>query len=285
MPDTVDLDAYFQRIGYTGSRQPALDSLRGIYLRHALTIPFENLDPLLRRPVQLDLHSLENKLVHGGRGGYCFEQNLLLGHVLRKLGFHVTDLTARVLWGVSGNLARPRTHMLMQIELNEDGTLVPYIADVGFGGMKLTGPIRLAADIEQATPHEPFRLIGQDHRFVLQALVRDAWTSLYEFDLQPQLLPDYEMANWYVSNHPDSHFVSNLLAALPTADRRYALLNNQLSIHHLGGASEQHLLHDVRELRAVLETTFGITLPGAPDLDTVLGRLVANGPGPAPGQP
>ena len=49
-------------------------------------IAFENLDPLLKRPVKLDAASLEAKLVKGGRGGYCFEQNLLFGHVLRALG-------------------------------------------------------------------------------------------------------------------------------------------------------------------------------------------------------
>ena len=269
MTDSVDLDTYFHRIGYKGSREPNLETLRGIHLQHALTIAFENLDPLLRRPVPLDLQSLERKLVQGGRGGYCFEQNILLSHVLRAIGYHVTSLAARVLWNAPEGTVRARTHMLLQVDL-EDG---PHVADVGFGGLTLTGPLRLAADIEQETPHETFRLIKTDDLFVMQALVRDAWGSLYRFDLQPQLLPDYEVTNWYVSTHPQSHFVNTLVVALPVADGRLALSNNQLTIYRTRHAPEQRTLNSAAELRAVLQDTFRLTLPDAPDLDDVLVRL------------
>ncbi len=275
MADTVDVDAYFQRIGYNGNRQPTLAVLRDVNLRHTLTIPFENLDSLLRRPVNLDLQSLQEKMVRGGRGGYCFEQNLLLGSVLRALGYHVTDLAARVVWNGAAGAVRPRTHMLMQIDLKEDGSTVPYIVDVGFGGMVLTGPVRLAPDIEQPTPHEPFRLTKHEDSFMLQALIREKWSSLYQFDLQPQSLADYEMANWYVSNHPQSPFVTSLMAARLTVDRRYALFNNQLSIHHLRGESEQRTIVSAAELRTLLETTFGLSLPDTPDPATALERIVS----------
>jgi arylamine N-acetyltransferase len=86
----IDLDAYFSRIGHDGNRQPTLENLRAIQLAHTAAIPFENLDPLLRRPVLLDAPALERKIVRGGRGGYCFEQNLLLRHALEGLGLAVT---------------------------------------------------------------------------------------------------------------------------------------------------------------------------------------------------
>jgi N-hydroxyarylamine O-acetyltransferase len=101
---SIDLDAYFQRIGYTGERTPTLATLQAIHLRHATAIPFENLTPLLHQPVRLDFASLQHKLVQSGRGGYCFEQNLLLLAVLRVLGFQVTGLAAR-------------GHMLLRVEL------------------------------------------------------------------------------------------------------------------------------------------------------------------------
>ena len=69
MAGTIDLDDYFRRIGYGGSRAPTLETLRALHLRHALTIPFENLGPFLRRPVRLDLASLQQKLVRDRRGG------------------------------------------------------------------------------------------------------------------------------------------------------------------------------------------------------------------------
>src|SRR5688572_5787925 len=94
----LDLDAYFERIGHRGPRPATLDTLAAIHALHPAAIPFENLDPFLGRPVRLDLPSLERKLVDERRGGYCFEHNLLLAAVLRRLGFAVTGLAARVLW-------------------------------------------------------------------------------------------------------------------------------------------------------------------------------------------
>ncbi len=269
----VDVDAYFRRIGYAGSREPTLDTLRGIHLCHAVSIPFENLDPLLGHTVRLDLPSLDHKLVRSGRGGYCFEQNLLLSHILQTLGFRTVNLAARVLWNAPPGAVRPRSHMLLRVDL-DDG---PYIADVGFGGLTLTAPLRLDTKIEQATPHEMFRLLEADDGFVMEALIQDSWAALYRFDLQPQFLPDYEVASWFVSTHPQSHFVTSLIVARPEAGRRFALSNNQLTVHRAGVAPDRRVLSSVGELRDVLQDTFGLKLPDAPDLDAVLKRLSTQG--------
>lgn len=270
MRTAIDIDAYLQRIGYTGPRTATIETLSAIHLHHPLAIPFENLDPLLKRPVNLDLPALERKMLHEGRGGWCYEQNLLLSYALQSLGFRVTGHAARVMSGAPEGVIRPRTHMLLRVDLAE----VPYIADVGFGGLTLTTPLRLIPDVEQTTAHETFRLLKTDGDFVLQAYVQNTWKSLYSFDLQPQFLPDYELSNWYLSNHPESLFVINLMAARVTADRRYGLFNNKLSIHHLHGNSEQRTLRSSAELRKTLETTFAIRLPDEPRLDSVLGRMI-----------
>ena len=266
---TIDLDSYFNRIGFDGPRTPTLDTLQAIQLKHSETIPFENLNPLMGWPVGLDLESLQRKMVNDGRGGYCFEQNLLLKHALDALGFDVTGLAARVLWNTPDGVVLPRTHMLLLVAL--DGRRC--IVDVGFGGVTLTGPLRLEPDIEQATPHEPFRLISIDDEFVEQVKIGGHWISLYRFNLSEQLLPDYEMANWYLSTHPDSRFVTGLLAARPAPDRRYALLNNQLTIHHRSGGRERRLLTGVADMRETLERSFHLVLPDAPELEAVLARL------------
>ncbi|HEX9924351.1 MAG TPA: arylamine N-acetyltransferase [Anaerolineae bacterium] len=268
---TLDLDAYFQRIGYAGRRTASLDTLQAIVRRHAETIPFENLNPFLRWPVYLDLVSLQQKLVRDGRGGYCFEQNLLLGQVLQALGFQVTNLAARVMWNVPEGVITPRGHMLLRIDLEDQ----PYIVDAGFGGLTLTGALRLETGVEQATPHEPFRLITRGEGFVMEARLRGAWQVLYRFDLQAQLLPDYEVTNWYLSNHPTSHFIHGLMAARPDTGRRYALRNNELAVHYLDGRTERRLLTSAAELRAVLKEQFRITVPAAPELDAAWQRLMA----------
>jgi N-hydroxyarylamine O-acetyltransferase len=266
----LDLDAYFARIGYGGPATPTLETLRTIVAGHAATIPFENLTPLLRQPVLLDSASLQRKLVREGRGGYCFEHNLLLSEVLTTLGFEVTNLAARVRWNIPDEVLRPRSHMVLLVAVEGQ----PYIADVGFGGLTMTGPLALVPELEQQTPHEPFRLRAAGDGDLLQALVGEAWQTLYSFDLQPQLLPDYEVTSWYLSNHPASQFVTTLIAARAEPGRRYALRNTQLAIHQLGAESERRTLATVAELRAALRDLFHIALPDTPELDVALGRIL-----------
>lgn len=270
----IDLDAYFKRIGYEGQRAPSLDTLGAIQLRHAEAIPFENLNPLMGWPVLLDVEPLQQKMVRDGRGGYCFEQNLLLKHALDALGFRVTGLAARVLWNQPEGLVPPRSHMLLLVDLDDRR----YIVDAGFGGVTLTGPLRLEAGIEQATPHEPFRLVEADDEFIEQVKIGDHWVSLYRFNLSEQFLADYEIANWYLSTHPASRFVTGLLAARPAPDRRYGLLNNQLTVHHRNGGKERRLITSAAEMRETLEQAFHIVLPDATELNAVLARLAANAP-------
>lgn len=271
-PDSPDLDAYFDRIRYEGPRSADLATLRSIVAHHARHIPFENLDPFLRRPVELDLSSLQAKLVRGGRGGYCFEQNLLLVHVLRALGYETTGLAARVLWNRPEDLPLPpRGHMLVRVDLDEG----PHLVDVGFGGLTLTGVLRLEADVEQPTPHEPFRLVGVGDDLLMQGHVGDGWMTLYRFGLQEQLQSDYEVTNWYLSNHPESHFVTGLIAARPAEDRRYALGGNRLTVHELGGERKRRTLAGPDELVETLERDFLIDLSGLdrPSLEEKLARL------------
>jgi N-hydroxyarylamine O-acetyltransferase len=272
-----DLDAYLARIGYAGPRAATLDALAEIHRRHPQAIPFENLNPLLRWPVRLDAASLQRKLVRDGRGGYCFEQNLLLRHALQALGFRTRGLAARVLWNMPEGAVTPRGHMLLLVELDEGR----YVADVGFGGLALTGPLRLETAVEQRTPHEPFRLLASGDGFVMQAKVDDSWRALYRFDLQEQLLVDYEVTNWYLSNHPGSHFVTGLIAARPETDRRYALRNHELAVHHLHGETERRALTTVVELRAALEDLFHVTLPRSPEVDATLQGVLARAGQPA----
>lgn len=284
MDAPFDLDAYLARVGHAGDRSPTLETLRAVHLAHAQSVPFENLDPLLRRPVPLDAEALQAKLVRGGRGGWCFEQNGLFRHALHAMGFRTTALIGRVLWNVTtpppGGVTT-RSHMLLRVHLDEGD----YVADVGFGGCTLTAPLRLVPDEAQATPHETFRLApldGTDGReLVLQARLRDEWKPLYRFDLQPQHQLDYEVSSWYLCTNPRSQFLSNLIAARTEPGVRRGLRNNVLTAHRLGGPSESRTLGSADEIREALTTTFGLTLPDSPELEPALARAAAT-PVPAP---
>ena len=43
----VNLNAYFERVGFAGSIAPNLTTLEALHSLHPAAIPFENLDPLL----------------------------------------------------------------------------------------------------------------------------------------------------------------------------------------------------------------------------------------------
>jgi N-hydroxyarylamine O-acetyltransferase len=270
MHDDFDLGAYFERIRYDGPTAARLETLCEIHRLHPQAIAFENLNPLLRWPVPLDARSLQQKLVTQRRGGYCYEHNLLLKHALERIGFKVAGLAARVLWNHPEDAIRPRTHMLLQVDIEDE----LWIADVGFGGLTLTAPLRLVEHTPQSTPHEPFRVTRIDGDYAVQAEVRGAWRTLYRFDLQEQVLPDYEVTSWYLSNHPESHFVRRLIAARTETKRRYALLDNELAVHKLGEETERRKLTSAKELRAVLSETFRIAVPDDVAVDRKLTELV-----------
>jgi N-hydroxyarylamine O-acetyltransferase len=266
---SLDLDAYFARIGYTGPAPATEETLRAIALRHPSAIPFENLSPLLGRPVPLDIPSLQAKLVRERRGGWCFEHNTLLGTALRKLGYDVTGLAARVLWNVPGSVTRPRSHMVLRIDL--DGR--EFIVDAGFGGLTLTAPLRLEAGAEQETPHERVRLVPSGDAFDVEARVRDEWKALYRFDGQRQEIADYEVTSWYLSTSPTSFFLSTLMAARVDGSRRYALRNTDFAVHHADGFTDRRTLTSGAEIRETLERMFGIDVPK--DADAIIDRIAA----------
>ena len=273
MPSDFNLDAYLDRIGYRGPRTATLETLKALHVLHPAAIPFENLNPLVGWPVALDVDSLQAKMIAGGRGGWCFEQNTLFRHALEAMGFSVASLAARVLWNTppDGPIG-PRSHMLLLVNLDS----VPYIADVGFGGNVLTAPLRLEPHTAQATPHELHRLLPLENGFVLEASVNGEWSPFYRFTLEPQFPADYEVSNWYLCHHPSSFFRYLLLGARATPEGRYALRNNQLAIHRNTG-TEKHTLSDAAALRSCLETVFRIQLPDSPELTAALERLIAAG--------
>jgi len=253
---TLDLDAYFKRIGYDGSRTPTLDTLKAIHYAQAVSIPFENLDVLAKRPIRLDPASLQKKLVTEKRGGYCFEVNGLFAAVLRELGFDVTTLIGRVRWMAPEEVDTARSHMLMRVELPEG----PFLADVGFGGLTMTGPIRFETDIEQETPHEPRRLLEHEGGFELQAKIGDGWVPVYRFTLEPHRRTDYEVASWYTSTHPSSIFVQFLIAGRPQEGKWFSLFNREFKIRGLDGKAETRVLDSADEIAEVLDRYFGIAL-------------------------
>jgi len=252
-----DLDAYFARIGYAGSRAPTLETLHAISRAHVSSIPFENLDVLLGRGIDLDPAAVEHKLVHARRGGYCFEQNTHLLHVLRALGYSVVPISARVRIQRPRDFTPARTHVFLRVEL--DGT--SWVADAGVGAMSLTGALRFVLDVEQPTPHEPRRFVHEEGRYFHQVRFGDTWNDVCEFTLEQMPEIDREVGNWYTSMHPRSHFRERLIAARADGDGRITILNRELTFRDRNGRAESRVLPDPDALLAALAEHFGLVFP------------------------
>jgi arylamine N-acetyltransferase len=274
----VDLSAYFDRVGYDGATEPTLDVLQALVTAHTRTIPFENLDPFMGVPVDdLSVDALTDKLVHRRRGGYCYEQNGLMGYVLAELGFQVRRLGGRVVWMNPPDAPVPaQTHTLLAVTF--PGCEGPYLVDVGFGGQTPTSPLRLAIGGTQQTTHEPFRLEDRGDGLVLQAEIRGQWQALYEFTTQTRPLIDLTVGSWYVSTHPSSHFVTGLMVAAVTDDARLNLAGRTLTIHRADG-SEKILLGDAAAVVDALSGRFAIDVADPAGLQARVAALLARQPG------
>jgi N-hydroxyarylamine O-acetyltransferase len=253
------LNSYLARIGLRETIEPNLRTLSALHAAPVDAIPFEGLDPLLRRPINLDIASLQEKLVEARRGGYCFEQNLLFKAALEAIGFKVTGLSARVRWMSSPDTPLgPREHMTLKVDLS-DG---PYLADVGFGVCVMDRPLQFKTDIEQKTAMGTYRLSETGGLFSLSAKQPTGWRTMYVFDLAPQIQSDYELGNWYTSTSPLVPFTSMLVMERVSGDKRYKLVNRNLRIEARDGqVMFERPIGSADELRQVLHETFNVTPP------------------------
>lgn len=147
----------------------------------------------------------------------------------------------------------------------------PYLADVGFGGYILSGPLRMTRDVEQTDAGNAVRLVGSGDDHVLQLRRSTGWGDVYRFDLVPQLPFDYAVSNWWTSTHPTALFVGNLLAERLTPQARYSMFNKQLTTRRADGGMEERKLASADELAEVLTKTLGIELPAS--AETIWARL------------
>lgn len=276
--EQLDLDAYLARIGWAdgGAPEPTEAALRRLHAAHVTTIPFENLEIPLGRPILLDLDSIQSKLVRRPRGGYCYEHVQLFAAVLERLGFGVTGLAARVRMGVDRQ--RPRTHALLRVETAETAaTGRVWLCDVGFGGSPLA-PIEL---VEGATTSEggwSFRLDRArrpdgTEEWALRSLRADGPLDLHGFSLDPQYPVDYVVSNHYISTHPRSPFVNRATVQRAARGIHRGLDGTTFTTTHPDGSK------DVRQVPAgevpeTLARELGVELDAA-DAATLVAWLTA----------
>jgi N-hydroxyarylamine O-acetyltransferase len=260
MTSSIDLDAYLARIAYTGPLAATEACLAGLHEAHLAAIPFENLDVIRGVPIALDPPALMAKLVHAGRGGYCFEHGTLFKAVLDRIGFGTHILLARVRFGADP--VGPRDHMLLKV----DTTGGAFLADVGFGALGLLRPVPLMPDIVTHVPDAVYRLRHEHNHWILEGDVGgDEFSDYYAFTLEPQHPVDIEVANHFIATHPSSIFRRTVTAQRTRAGRRAALRDFKLEIRR-GAAVEVIELADEAARAALLAEEFGLILPAGASL-------------------
>lgn len=216
--ERLDLAAYLARVGATEKA-----TLAELHRAHIAAIPFENLDVRLGRGIAVDLDSVQAKLVHARRGGYCYEHGLLFAAALERLGHPVQRLLARV--GGYTEAPRGRTHMALLV----GGGSERRLADVGFGS-GLLEPIPFEAGGEHRQGGWTFRIRAAGPGWELQERRPDGWGTLYGFADERQYPADVAVANHYTSTFPRSPFVTRIVVTRKDERELCELVDRTLTV-------------------------------------------------------
>ncbi|TDC84394.1 arylamine N-acetyltransferase [Actinomadura sp. 7K507] len=264
--DLIDMPAYLKRIGYDGDPAPTPETLRALHRGHTTSIPFENLEIMLGRPVDLSLDAVQSKLVERPRGGYCFEHNRLFAAVLERLGYEVTALAGRVTMGADKVL--PATHALLLVRPpGRSGDEPAWLCDVGFGAGPLE-PLRFRDGEEVEQDGWRFRL--QKGRPVptwtpatagweLRQLLPEGWVQRHTFALNETFRIDFEVLNHYVSTSPRSPFTRRPFTQKFSSNAHRVLDGTKLTTTRPDGTTETRTLLP-EELPETLASHFDIVL-------------------------
>lgn len=248
------IDDYLARIGFNGELSNSIECLTQIMRCQLYTIPFENLDVQAGKIVSLVPEDIVNKIVYGGRGGYCYEVNGLFTMALTAIGFDYKIIGARPMFYPQ---RRPKTHMVLLVTVNNE----QWLCDTGFGSFGLRAPIGLHhANEAIVQDNETFLLkLNEQREHVLSAKVKGEWANQFGFDLYPMEWIDFLPANYFNSTHPDAVFVQRYLVMQQRPDGRTLLSGNQLK--YLSNGAETVREIEVAELDDVLWHEFKLRRP------------------------
>ncbi|MNI31947.1 Arylamine N-acetyltransferase [compost metagenome] len=250
-----EVRAYLDRIGYEGPLDGSVQALVQLQECHLHSVPYENLDILIRKPLSLEIEDLMDKIVVRRRGGYCFELNALFGWLLRELGYPVTDLMSRF-WRDASDLPPKRRHQVLKVEA--EGAF--YLCDVGVGGIVPRQPIQLVEGLEHQQGDECYRLERDDYYgWFLCELKRGQWNRLYSFTEEPQLPKDYITTTFWCENAPDSIFTKDAIVAIRTKAGRNTLAGKEFRIFTAAGV-QVFTPETTEAYNEALSTYFGIRM-------------------------
>ncbi|GAB4568339.1 MAG: arylamine N-acetyltransferase [Haliangiales bacterium] len=253
----LDIDAYLERIGYAGEREPSASALAALQRQHLYQVPFENLDIHFGRRIVLDLEALFDKVVRRRRGGFCYELNGLFAALLRALGYDVTLLSAQV-FGDDGALGPEHDHLALAVRC--EGR---WLVDVGFGEAFLE-PLSLM-DLASAEPQVQGRAAHQlrlDGDRVVYA-ARDGegrYRDQYVFMDKPRALSEFDEMCAYQQDSPESVFTQKRLCTRALPPDGQMTLRDRVLITTTDGERVERPIADVHAWHEALRVHFDIVL-------------------------
>lgn len=255
----MNVSAYLQRIHYAGDLKPNFKTLFALHLAHLHSVPFENLDIHLGRPIALDLETLFDKIVTRRRGGFCYELNGLFASLLSNLGFVVTYLSASDALD-NGEFGPEFDHLTLMVQEPSDAN-ARWLVDVGWGDT-FREPLRLNDFGEQKQRHHVYRISDEDGYYLLwQRNDNDQWERHYRFTLQPRNYMDFAEMCLYHQSSPESLFVQKRICTMATVDGRITLDNSRF-ITTVSGQRHEQLIGDEHTYQQILKDHFGIAIDG-----------------------
>ncbi|XP_006009854.1 arylamine N-acetyltransferase, pineal gland isozyme NAT-10-like isoform X1 [Latimeria chalumnae] len=260
----MNVSSYLARIGYEGSTDPSLETLRKIHTHHLLSVPFESLSIHCGEKITLDLLLLHEKIVKRRRGGFCCELNGLFSWLLKELGYEVTMFSGQVRNRFTQLYGPPNDHLVMLVDL--DGQ--QWLCDIGFGSGFRT-PLLLKAGLEQPQPNGNFRLCQDGGTWILESRLEDLagkasseWLSIYKFTLEECQLEDFVHMCEYHQTSPSSVFFCKSFCTLHLPNGMITYMGRRLieTDFAKGPNATREVELEEEEIPNILKEKFGIML-------------------------
>ena len=249
--DAATRDRLLRRIGLTAAPSANAAGLRTVHRAYVSRVPYEDLAVQLGETEPLEPHGLVSRVLHGGRGGYCFETNTVLHTLLESLGFAVERRQSIVGPRDSHLHCAPTNHMALVVDTPDAGQ---FIAEAGLG----QGPV-------DPLPLAPGTVTSGAFEFPIERdgdgwwVAQHAFGSVpgFRFSDTPATLSDFQSHHARLATSEDSSFVQTLVVQSPREDRIVTLRARTLFVDGPGGRTRQ-VLGNARAFAATLRERFGI---------------------------
>ena len=253
----MQISRFWERIGMDPQTaiEKSVELLGKIQTNCVLHIAYENLDILKRKPLDLTPEALYEKIVLHGRGGYCFELNGLLAHMLREMGFSVSERFARFLRNETDVPMRRHRVTVVHMESGD------YLLDIGVGQVAPRLPLKIEENTLQTQNGETYRFARDArHGWVLWEMHHDVWREYICFTDEEYLDVDFLQPSFYCENHPSSPFNKTFMLAIKTETGRRTIDDHTYKIFEGEQLTyiEENLSDD--RLRALFQNEFRLTL-------------------------